>query len=107
MFSLSRPGLLEQRLAEAGFRDVSVHHVASTRSFPSLAALMHYLTESFLPMRRILSAMHDTEKAETLKEIEQTMRQFEGPDGVSAYAEVLVGVGTKEHPVNRVRVSGS
>ena len=95
MFSLSRPGRLDQMLLAAGFRDVAVQRVPSTRSFPSLAEMMRFLTETFLPMRGLFSTMDEAQKSAAMAEIEETMRQFEGPDGVSAYAEVLVGVGTK------------
>ncbi len=56
---------------------------------------MRHVTESFLTMQTFLSKLDETERSMALAEIEETMRQFEGPDGVSAYAEVLIGVGTK------------
>jgi SAM-dependent methyltransferase len=95
MFSLGSPGLLERVLAEAGFRDVAVRAVPAPRRFPSPSAMIEFLTESSPLLREPMAELDEAGRAAMLAEIEQTMRQFEGPDGVEIAGEVLVGAGTK------------
>jgi ubiquinone/menaquinone biosynthesis C-methylase UbiE len=95
MFALGSPGLLERTLAEAGFRDVAVQAVPAPRQFPSVGELTRYLAESTPNLREPLAKLDAAGRAAMLAEIEETMRQFVGPDGVTISGEVLVGVGTK------------
>lgn len=95
MFSLGPPGLLERALIEAGFRGVSVRAVPTTRSFPSIDAMLQYLTGAAPLLREALSKVDDIGRAAMLDEIAGTMRLFEGPDGVSIPGELLVGAGIK------------
>ena len=95
MFALGAPGLLERTLSRAGFRDISVQPVPAPRSYPSSDEMMRYMTGSSPMLRESLSKLDDAGRAAMLAEIEATMRQFAGPDGVTIPGEVLVGVGTK------------
>jgi SAM-dependent methyltransferase len=95
MFTLGLPGLLERALGEAGFRDVAVQTVPAPRRFASLQEMMEFLTRSSPLLREPMEMLDGDGRAAMLAEIEQTMRQFEGPDGVEVTGEVLVGVGTK------------
>ena len=95
MFLLGPPGLLERALIEAGLRGVSVRAVSTTRSFPSIDAMLQYLTGAAPLLREALSKVDDIGRAAMLDEIAGTMRLFEGPDGVSIPGELLVGGGTR------------
>lgn len=95
MFSLGAPGLLERVLAEADLNDVEVRAVPAPREFPSVREMIAYLTESTPALREPLAKLDAAGRAAMLAEIEQTMRQFAGPDGVEIPGEVLVGAGTK------------
>ena len=95
MFVLGAPGLLARTLSDAGFRDVSVQAVPAPRTFASADEMMRYMTGSTPILREPLSKLDAAGRAALLAEIEATMRQFEGPDGIIVPGEVLVGVGTK------------
>ena len=95
MFSLGQPGLLEQVLSEASFRDVEVQAIPAPRQFPSLEQMTEYLIGSTPMLREPMAKLDAAGRAAMLAEVEQTMRQFEGLDGVEISGEVLVGAGTK------------
>jgi SAM-dependent methyltransferase len=95
MFALGAPGLLARTLTEAGFRDVTVQAVPTPRRYPSASAMMHQLTECSPLLRDSLSGLDQDGRDAMLAEIEATLRQFEGPDGIIVPGEVLVGVGKK------------
>jgi SAM-dependent methyltransferase len=95
VFALGFPGLLEGVLGEAGFRDLMVEAVPAPRQFGSLDELMGFLTGATPMLREPLSKLDDAGRAAMLAEVEQTMRQFETPDGVEIHGEVLVTAATK------------
>ena len=95
MFALGAPGLLDRTLAEAGFRDVSVRAVPAPRTYASAEEMMDFMTRVTPMLHGALEKLDEAGRAAMLAEIEATMRQFEGPDGVVIPGEVLVGVGTK------------
>ena len=95
MFALGAPGLLGRTLAEAGFRDVSVQAVPAPRSYDSSEAMMRYMTSATPMLHDALAKLDEDGQAAMLAEIEATMQQFAGPDGIVIPGEVLVGVGTK------------
>jgi ubiquinone/menaquinone biosynthesis C-methylase UbiE len=95
MFSLGRPGLLEQVLGEIGFRDVQVRAVSAPRQYASTAEMLAYMTGSTPMLREPMARLDEAGRAATLGEIEETMRQFEGPDGIQISGEILVGAGTR------------
>jgi len=82
-------------LREAGFRDVMVRAVSAPRRFPTVPALIQFLTDSTPVLREPLSKLDDAGRTAALAEVEETMCQFEGPGGVAIPGEVLVGAGTR------------
>ena len=95
MFALGDPGLLEDVYSRAGFLNVSVHVVPIQRRFPSAADAIRTMRNSAGDLREIMSQLNEAERETAWAEIEQELRQFEGPNGFDAPGEVLIGVGTK------------
>jgi SAM-dependent methyltransferase len=95
MFSLGWPGMLEQVLTAARFRHVMVQAVPAPRRFASVGAMIDLLTGSSPLLSEPLALLDEGAKVAMLTEIEHTMRQFEGSDGVEIAGEVLVGAGVK------------
>jgi ubiquinone/menaquinone biosynthesis C-methylase UbiE len=95
MFSLGTPGVLQTALVEAGFSDVAVEAVPTVQRFPSAAAYVRFLRESFVAMQRLQTGLSEREREAVWHEVEQDCRQFEGPAGFSAPGEVLIGSGTR------------
>jgi SAM-dependent methyltransferase len=95
MFALGGPGVLENTYKQAGFLDATVHAVSASRRFPSTAEAIRTLRDSFLRLQDLMAQLNDADRELAWAEIEQQLRQFEGPNGFEAPGEVLIGVGTK------------
>ncbi|HSV45969.1 MAG TPA: methyltransferase domain-containing protein [Ramlibacter sp.] len=94
-FSLGGEGVLARTLEQAGFRDVEVRKVDSPVRLPSAAECVRFERESFGALHQMMAAMDDAERADTWREIEQALRQFEAADGFTGPCEMLVGAGTR------------
>jgi hypothetical protein len=95
MFALGDPGALEDVYSRAGFLNVSVHAVPIQRRFPSAADAIRTMRNSAGDLREIMSQLNEAKRETAWVEIEQELRQYEGPNGFDAPGEVLIGVGTK------------
>ena len=95
MFALGDPAVLRAVFERAGFREVTVETMASTRWFASLAEATEHGRKALPEMQPFLERMSEAERAEVLKEIETVMRRFERGDGVLIPTERLVAAGIK------------
>lgn len=94
-FSFGGPGVLVSALEKAGFRDVQSVTVQAPVRLSSAADCLAFEKESFGALHQMLGDLSEAEKAETWAEIEQSLIQFEGPDGFEGPCEMIVAVGTK------------
>lgn len=94
-FSLGGPGVLEQALTDAGFRDVGVDVVDSPVTLPSAAECLRFEKESFGALHQMLSGLPEAEREGVWAEVEVALRQFETAGGFTGPCELLVGYGTK------------
>jgi ubiquinone/menaquinone biosynthesis C-methylase UbiE len=95
MYALGEPGALKDVYSRAGFLNVSVHAVPIQRRLPSAADAIRSMRNSASNVSDLMSRLNDAERELAWTEIEQQLRQFEGPNGFEAPGEVLIGVGTK------------
>ena len=95
MFALGDPGALEDVYSRAGFLNVSVHAVPIQRRFPSAAEAIRTMRNSAGDLREIMSQLNEANRETAWVEIEQELRQYEGPNGFEAPGEVLIAAGTK------------
>ena len=95
MYALGDPGVLEDVYSRAGFLNVSVHAVPIQRRLPSAADAIRSMRNSASDVSELMSRLNDADRELAWAEIEQQLRQFEGPNGFEAPGEVLIGVGTK------------
>jgi ubiquinone/menaquinone biosynthesis C-methylase UbiE len=93
VFSLADAALFASRLKQAGFQDVQVQVIPLTFHFPSFEVLTAWWGSSW---KNALAKLDSESGQRLLEEARQAVRQFEGPQGISALAEVVLGVGTKE-----------
>lgn len=93
-FRLSGAGVMEQAYRNASFRDVAIHGVPARRRFSSLEQAMQYL-KGPLPLRELMARLSEAEREQAWAEMEETLRQFAGPNGYDSPCELLIGVGTK------------
>jgi ubiquinone/menaquinone biosynthesis C-methylase UbiE len=94
-FSLGQEGVLAKALVQAGFRDVEVRRVESPVRLPSASACARFERESFGALHQMMAAMRERERADTWKEIEAALGQFETSRGFIGPCEMLVGAGSK------------
>jgi SAM-dependent methyltransferase len=94
-FSLGTPGLLEDALRQAGFRDVGTRRVPAPLRLPSAAECLRFERESFGALHQMLSGLGLEQREEAWREIGDELRRFEGPDGFEGPCELVVAWGTK------------
>lgn len=91
-FSLADAALFVRTLTAAGFRQVQVEATALTFHFPTFEVLADWWGPSF---EKALAKLEPESRQRVLEEARQAVRPLEGPQGVLAPAEVLLGVGVK------------
>lgn len=94
-FSVGAPGVLEDALAAAGFVDVAVRAVPSPLLLGSAAECLRFQRESFGALHQMLAGLDPAEREDVWAEVEEALRQFEGPAGFVGPCEMLVGSGTR------------
>ena len=94
-FSLGADGVLEEAYQRAGFREVRTQIVSSPLRLPSAAECVRFERESFGALHQMLSGLPEAERGAVWEEIEEELRQFEGPDGFEGPCEMVVGMGVK------------
>ncbi len=94
-FSLGSLGVLEEAYRKAGFRDIQTRLVSAPLRMPSAAECVRFERESFGALHQMLSGLNEPERQAAWAEIEQELRQFEGPEGFQGPCELVVAVGVK------------
>ncbi len=94
-FSLGASGVLEAVYQRTGFRDIQTRVVAAPVRLPSASEYLRFMQESFGALHQMLAGLSERERAETWREIEQELRQFESAEGFVGPCELIVGVGVK------------
>ncbi len=93
-FSLGGPGVAEEALTAAGFRDVAVEAVDAPLLLPSAAECLRFERESFGALHQMLAGVQPQEREHVWAEVEDGLRQFETPTGFAGPCELLVVRGT-------------
>ncbi|MBT9463905.1 methyltransferase domain-containing protein [Hydrogenophaga sp.] len=95
-FSLGGEGVLAKALEQAGFRDVEVRKVDSPVRVPTATECVRFERESFGALHQMMASLSDEERADTWREIEETLLRFEtSSEGFVGPCEMLVGAGTR------------
>jgi ubiquinone/menaquinone biosynthesis C-methylase UbiE len=89
-FSLADAALFARVLAAAGFSQVQVEAIAPTFHFPTFEVLADWWGPSF---DKTLAKLEPESRQRVLEEARQAVRQFAGPQGILAPAELLLGAG--------------
>jgi hypothetical protein len=87
--------MLEAAYEDAGFREAEVRAVDAPVRFSSAAECVRFERESFGALHAMLAGVPEDERDEVWDEIEEELRQFEGPEGFVGACELLVGAATK------------
>ncbi len=94
-FSLGASGVAERALTEAGFRDIGIEVIPSPVRMASAAECVRFERESFGALQQMLVGLPPAEREAAWAEIEDALRQFEGPDGFTGPCEMLVVSATR------------
>lgn len=94
-FSLGTPGILEQALRDAGFRNPEVKTVPAPLELPSAAECVRFEKESFGALHQMLAGLDTAGREAAWEEIHEALREFEHPTGFRGPCELVVGVGVK------------
>jgi SAM-dependent methyltransferase len=94
-FSLGAPGVAEDLLGAAGFRDVTVDVVPSPVRMATAAECVAFERESFGALHQMLAGLPPAEREAAWAEIGQALAEFEGADGFVGPCEMLVVSGTR------------
>jgi hypothetical protein len=94
-FSLGGPGVLEDILRKAGFRDVATRTVPAPLRMRTAAECVRFEKESFGALHQMLAGLDATGRDAAWREIEQELRAFERSAGFEGPCEMIVGVGTR------------
>jgi SAM-dependent methyltransferase len=81
-------------LEEAGFHDVEVHRLPAPLCLESAAECTRLERESFGALHQMLAGMAPADRDSVWVEIEEALRQFEGPRGFVGPCELLVAAAT-------------
>jgi ubiquinone/menaquinone biosynthesis C-methylase UbiE len=94
-FSLGTPGVLEEALTDAGFRDVTVVTVPAPVRMSSAAECARFERESFGALHQMLSNVPVGERDGVWTDIASGLARFETSEGFTGPCELLVAAGTK------------
>lgn len=94
-FSLGDSSILERMYQQAGFRDAHIQVVSAPLRLASAAECVRFERDSFGALQQMLAGLAEDERESVWQEIEQTLRQFEGPSGFEGACELLLAVGTR------------
>jgi ubiquinone/menaquinone biosynthesis C-methylase UbiE len=92
-FSLGGDGVLADVLRRAGFHDVETRVIPSPLRLPTAADCLRFERESFGALHQMMTGLSPEERADTWAEIEQALKQYEGPDGFVGPCEMIVAAG--------------
>ena len=94
-FSLGGPGVLENALTAAGFRDVRVDVVPAPLRLASASECVQFERDSFGALHQMLAGVPEHERAGVWDEIETALARFETADGFVGPCELLVASASK------------
>ncbi len=83
----------EQALREAGFREISIQAIPIQFHFASIDAFFQHIPNN--PVTNAMEQLKPPDQQRLQEEVEQALRQFEGPQGLVFPAELLLGMGTR------------
>ncbi len=91
-FALADAEAFAGALTQAGFQEVAVQPLSLPFRFASLEALFFWWGPSF---ESALTTLDPESRQRIMEDIRQAVRPYEGPQGIEAPAEALLGVGRK------------
>ncbi|MBP6018300.1 MAG: class I SAM-dependent methyltransferase [Burkholderiaceae bacterium] len=95
LFSLGKPGYLDELFVSAGFQDTATTTVPAVFNLPSTKAYLEFIRNSASPIIRILSKLSEPAREAAWQEIEERLQAFQTPAGWKGPNELLLTVGSR------------
>lgn len=92
VLALGAPGILEDAFARAGFARVETRRVEQPLRAASAAEYVRLVQDAFGALHQMLEGCTEEQKAAAWIEVEQAVRDYEGPSGLEIGAEFVLGV---------------
>jgi len=92
-FSLGAPGVFEGIFHKTGFQRVVTHYVSGSLPLSSAAECVELLKD--IGLDSVLISLSEDKQQQAWTEVEETLRQMEGPDGFVSPVEGIIGAGLK------------
>jgi ubiquinone/menaquinone biosynthesis C-methylase UbiE len=94
LFSLGKPGRLDQVFARAGYENVTSRTLSAPFSLPSTGAYLEFIRNSASPVLQVLSKLSESEKAAAWQEMEEKLDAFQGENGWQGPHELVLAAGS-------------
>lgn len=95
-FQVANPGVLRQRMADAGLKDIKVETVVWRTEFESAAQLWDVATNSNPIGAELVADLTEEQRAEVQRVLEGMLRERSGGSGPAVLnTDVNIGIGTK------------
>lgn len=94
-FSLGDPGVIEEALRQAGFREVGSQAIPAPLHMAHVKDYVRFARESFGALHQMLAGLAPAQREEAWREISTELARFEGPAGFEGPCELIVAWGTK------------
>jgi ubiquinone/menaquinone biosynthesis C-methylase UbiE len=95
LFSLGRPGHIDDLFRRAGFEDVATTRLPAPFSLPSAKAYLGFIRSSASPVLQILARLDQAAQAAAFEEMERRLRMFDTADGWTGPNELLLTAGRR------------
>jgi SAM-dependent methyltransferase len=97
LFSLGKPGLLEQLLGAAGFADILVQRVAAPLRLPSSRHYLDFVRAAGSPVIELLSGLTERQQSAAWDDMAQQLDRLAGPAGWEGPNTLLLCSGRRAH----------
>lgn len=93
LFSLGKPGHLDELFVSAGFENVSSKVLSVPFNLPSAASYLEFIRNSASPIMQILGGLNDTDRASAWAEMEERLEAFQTENGWQGPNELVLTAG--------------
>ncbi|MGH3163284.1 MAG: class I SAM-dependent methyltransferase [Streptosporangiaceae bacterium] len=94
-FSLGSPGVIEDAIKQAGFREVGSQLLPAPLRLPRAQDCVRFARESFGALHQMLAGLTPDQRAEAWQEISTELARFEGSEGFEGPCELIIAWGVK------------
>lgn len=95
LFSLGKPGLIDDLFSQAGFTDVATTTISAPFILGSAAEYINFVRASASPVLQILGRLNEDQQNQAWAEIEEALGRFNQLAGWSGPNELLLTCGTR------------